>query len=320
MSTPMIETPGDSQQDDTDIDPIISRLTGFVDDLDSALADRLDRPDRQQIIKGIAGAICVQELTRMMVTKINMDAGIRSAIDAATVRSDWQTLCRHYAGSKYAAVLDNGVTQLEKLSPEQAEEIIYAIRRSIEPDLNWAMEEQVVKIGLALPVVGKIGIGNLRFNLRGTRVAMRSLRGRLIRRAVQAVLWLAVAAGTVHWTSWTFFDEPYLVTAFVGLAKLTQFALLMSTTLLVWVLVKARQDSFNGMAVARFPSSSASLLGPSSSRDGSNSSVGWCSAPPVQQACLEAPAKLLMPFFLVSGGIAAWVSGRVFKGTDKNGE
>ena len=238
----MIETARDSQPDDRDIDPIISKLKGLVDDLDGTLADSLDRPDRQQIIKGIAGAICVQELTRMAVTRIKMDAGIRSAIDAETVRSDWQTLCRHYAGAKHAPVLDNGVTQLEKLSPEQAEEVIYTIRRSIEPSLNWAMEEQVLKIGLALPVVGRIGIGNLHFNLRGTRVAMRSLRGRLIRLAVQAVLWLAVAAGTVHWTTWTFFDEPYLATTFGGLAKLTQFTLLLSTTLLVWALARVQRD------------------------------------------------------------------------------
>ena len=29
---------------------------------------------------------------------------------------------------------------------------------------------------------------------------------------------------------------------------------------------------------------------------------------------LEVAAKLVLPFFLVSGGIAAWVAGRVFRG------
>lgn len=319
MPTPMIETPDDNPQDDTDIDPILSKLKGLVDDLDGALADSLDRPDRQQIINGIAGAICVQELTRMVVTKIKMDAGIRSAVDAETVRSDWQTLCRHYAGSKHAPILDNGVTQLEKLSPEQAAEIIYALRRSIEPDLNWAMEEQVVKIGIALPVVGKIGIGNLRFTLRGTRVAMRSLRARLIRLAAQAVLWLAVAAGTVHWTSWTFFDEPYLATAFGGLAKLTLFTLLTSTTLLVWVLARAQRD---GSTAWRGPIPRiVRLIVWAIVLAGWLYFLGWLALGTTSAASgLEAPAKLLMPFFLVSGGIAAWVSGRVFRGVDKDGE
>ena len=318
MSTPTIETAHDRQQDDGDIDPILSRLTGLVDDLDGTFADSLDRPDRQQIIKGIAAAILSQEITRMTVTRVKMDAGIRSAINAETVRSDWQTLCRHYSGAKHAPVLDNGVTQLEKLSPEQAEEIIYAIRRSIEPDLNWAMEEQEVKIGLSLPVVGRIGIGNLRFNLHGTRVAMRSLRGRLIRHAVQTVLWLAVAAGTLHWTSWTFFDEPYLATTFGGLAKLTQFTLLLSTTLLVWALARIRRDGSTAWhgpipKVVRFAAWAIVLAG-------WLHFLGWLvlgtsSAP----GGLEAPAKLLMPFFLVSGAIAAWVSGRIFKGDDNNG-
>ena len=242
MSAPTSETAHDNQENDRDIDPIISNLTGVVDDLDDALAGSSGRPDSRQIIQGIAAAICVQELTRMAVTKIKMDAGVRSTVDAERVRSDWQVLCRHYAGAKHARILDHGVTQLEKLSPEQAEEVIFTIRSSIETSLNWAMEEKVVKIGLALPVVGKIGIGNLRFNLRGTRVAMQSLKGRLLRLAVQVVLWLAVAAGTVHWTSWTFFDEPYLALTFGGLAKITQFILLMSTTLVVWALARVLRD------------------------------------------------------------------------------
>ena len=318
MSAPTIETARDNHQNDREIDPIISKLTGLVDDLDGGLADSLDRPDSRQIIQGIAAAICVQELARMVVTKIKMDAGVRSAVDAERVRSDWQVLCRHYTGAKHARILDHGVTQLEKLSPEQAEEIIYTIRSSIEPSLNWAMEEKVVKIGLALPIVGHIGLGNLRFSLRGTRVAMQSLRGRLIRLAVQAVLWLAVAAGTVHWTSWTFFDEPHLASTFGSLAKLTQFTLLLSTTLVVWALARVRRDDSTARhgpisKGVRFAAWTIVL-------------AGWCHflgwlllGTSSEASLLEAPAKLLLPFFLVSGGIAAWDSGRVFKGDGTNG-
>ena len=152
----------------------------------------------------------------MTVTKAKMDAGIRSAIDAERLHSDWQVLCRHYAGGKHARILDHGVTQLAKLSPEQAHEVIYTIRRSIEPSLNWAMEEKVVTVNLGLPFVRKLRIANLRFSLRGTRVAMRSLGERLVRLGVQGILWLAVALGTAHWISWTFFDEPYLALTFGG--------------------------------------------------------------------------------------------------------
>ena len=179
MPTSTSSTKHDNQETEKQIDPIISKLTGLVDDLNDALVENLDRPDSRQIVQGVAAAICVQEMTRMVVTRIKMDAGIRSGIDPECVRSDWQVLCRHYAGAKYARILDHGAAQLEKLSPEQAREVIFVIRRSMEPSLNWAMEEKVLKIGLALPVVGKLGIGNLYFNLRGTRVAMRSLGGRL---------------------------------------------------------------------------------------------------------------------------------------------
>ena len=319
MPTSTTPTNYDNQKIDKHIDPIISKLTGLVDDLNDAPVESLDRPDSRQILQGIAAAICVQELTRMVVTRIKMDAGIRSAIDPECVRSDWQVLCRHYAGAKHARILDQGVAQLEKLNPEQAREVIFSIRSSIEPSLNWAMEEKVVKIGLSLPIVGKLGIGNLYFNLRGTRVAMRSLGGRILRLAVQGALWLAVASGTVHWISWTFFQEPYLASTFGSLAKLTQFLLLMSTTLVVWALVRVRRDD-------------------SAVRHGRISRVvrlaawgiviaGWCHflvglllGISSEAGGLGAATKLLLPFFLVSGGIAAWVAGRVFRGDGKDDE
>ena len=319
MFTTTTRTNHRKQQNDKQIDPIIAKLTGLVDDLDDALVDSLGRPDSRQVIQGIASAICVQELTRMMVTKIKMDAGIRSAVDSERVRCDWQALCRHYAGTKHARILDHGVTQLEKLSPEHAQEVIYTIRQSIAPSLNWAMEEKVVKIGLALPVVGKLGMGNLYFSLRGTRVAMRTLTGRLIRLSVQGVLWLAVAAGTVHWTSWTFFDEPYLASTFGSVANLVQFVLLISTTLVVWAFAKVRREDSaprrgRGFRVVRFAAWSIVA-------------AAWChflvwlllgvSSEPTWSA---PAAKLLLPFFLLSGGIAAWLSGRVFRGGEKDAE
>ena len=255
----------------------------------------------------------------MAVTRIKMDAGIRSTIDPECVRSDWQVLCRHYAGTKHASILDHGVSQLEKLSFEQAREIIFAIRRSMEPSLNWAMEEKVVKIGLALPIVGKLGIGNLYFSLRGTRVAMRSLAGRLIRLVVQGALWLSVMAGTAHWIAWTFFQEPYLASTFVSLAKLTQFLLVTSTTLVVWALARAqRGDAAVGHGwmfwVLRISAWSIVI-------------AGWCHflvwvllGISSEAGGLGPVTKLLLPFFLVCGGIAAWVSGRVFRGDGEDNE
>lgn len=314
MSTSKTSTNHDNQ-----IEPILSKLSSFVDDLDDSLADSLDRSDRRQIIQGIAAAICAEELARMTVTRTKMDAGIRSAIDAESVRSDWQVLCRHYAGSRYARILDHGVAQLEKLSPEQAREVIYRIRCSMEPSLNWAMEEKEVKIGLSLPVVGRIGIGNLRFNLRGTRVAMQSLRGRLIRLAAQGVLWSAVVAGTVHWISWTFFDQPYLASTFGGLAKFTQFILLISTTLVVWALARIRRDDFTERhsRVSRFIRYAAWGVVAS----GWSYFLVWLLLGISNEAsALEAAAKLLMPFFLVSGGLAAWIAGTIFSEDQKDNE
>ena len=190
----------------------------------------------------------------------------------------------------------------------------------MEPNLNWAMEEKVVKIGLALPVVGKLGIGNLLLSTCAVLASpLRSLGGRMLRLAVQGALWLAVASGTVHWMSWTFFQEPYLASTFGSLAKLTQFLLLMSTTLVVWALARVRRDD-------------------SAVRHGRISRVvrlaawgiviaGWCHflfslllGISSEAGGLEAATKLLLPFFLVSGGIAAWVSGRVFRGDGKDDE
>ena len=320
MPTSTNESNNVNQRTDDPIDPINSKLSGLVDDLDNALADTLDRPDSRQIIRGLTAAVLVQEMTRMTVTKAKMDAGTQRSIDAERLHSDWQALCRHYAGSKHATVLDNGVTQIEKLSPEEAQKVIHAIRDTIEPTLNWAMEEEVVTIGLNLPLVGKIGIGKLNFNLRGTRVAMQTLRGRLIRSVVQGVLWLAVMIGATHWISWTFFDEPYLASEFVSIAKLTQFILLLSTTFVVWTLTRNPGDN----SAARY----GRLLG--SIRRMAVwviVAAGWCHLlvwllfdTPSEVAGLEVAAKLLLPFFLASASIAAWVSGRIFRTDGKDDE
>ena len=255
----------------------------------------------------------------MTVTKMRMDAGIRSTIDPECVRSDWQALCRHYAGSKHANILDHGVSQLEKLTSEQAREIIFAIRCSMESSLNWAMEEKTLKVGLSLPIVGKLGIGNLYFNLSGTRVAMRSLAGRCIRHVVQGGLWLSVLAGTIHWIVWTFFQEPYLALTFSSLAKLTQFLLVSSTTLVVWALTRAKRDDAamgrgRMFSVARFSAWTMVIAG-------WFHFLAWLLLGiSVEVGGLEPATKLLLPFFIVCGAIAAWVSGRVFRGDGMENE
>ena len=313
MSTLTNSTHHENQQTHNHDDPLISRVTGLIDNLNDALVDSLDRQDSKQIIQGIAAAICVQELTRMTVTRIKMDAGIRSTIDPECVCTDWQALCRHYAGTKYANILDHGVSQLEKLNSEQAREIIFAIRRSMESSLNWAMEEKAVKIGLSLPIVGKLGIGNLYFNLRGTRVAMRSLAGRCIRLVVQGALWLSVLAGAIHWIVWTFFQEPYLALTYSSLAKLTQFLLVTSATLVVWALARAKRDDATighgrMFSAARFFAWAIVIAGWSHF-------LAWLLfGISIEAGGVEPVTKLLLPFFIVCGAIAAWISGRVFRG------
>ena len=249
----------------------------------------------------------------MTVTRTKMDAGIRSTIDPECVRSDWQFLCRHYAGTKHANILDHGVSQLEKLSSEQAREIIFAIRRSMEPSLNWALEKKVVKIGLSLPIVGKLGIGNLYFNLSGTRVAMRSLGGRSIRLVVQGVLWLSVLAGTAHWIAWTFFHEPYLALTYGSLAKLIQFLLVTSTTLVVWALGRAKRDDAavgHGWMFSAIRLSVWTIV-----IGGWGHFLAWLLLGiSIEAGGMEPVTKLLLPFFIVCGAIAAWVAGRIFRG------
>ena len=212
VDEPMVKSDRNQSHENVDqsTDPIIPQLSGIVADLDNEFTDILDRPDRNEIIRGLTAAVLVQEMTRMTVTKIRMAVGSRRSINKAQLHSDWLTLCRHYAGGRHETILDDGVTQLEKLPPEEAQETIHSIRQAIEPDLNWAMEQKVVKIGFDVPLVGKIGIGKFSLNLSGTRAAMLTLRGRLIRLLVQSVLWISVVLGTLHWLVWILFNELFL--------------------------------------------------------------------------------------------------------------
>ena len=321
IDAPMVKSDRNQSHENVDqsTDPIIPQLSGIVADLDNEFTDILDRPDRNEIIRGLTTAVLVQEMTRMTVTKIRMAVGSRRSINKAQLHSDWLTLCRHYAGGKHETFLDNGVTQLEKLTPEEAQETIHSIRQVIEPDLNWAMERKVVKIGFDVPLVGKIGIGKFSLNLSGTRAAMLTLRGRLIRLLVQSVLWISVVLGTLHWLVWILFNELFFTTNFESLAKFTYFTLLLSTTFMVWILTRNPSE---------VPGAKHSRILRSVWRISAWCVVvaGWCYlltwflfGLPIEAAGLEVATKLLLPFFLAVGCIAAWISGEIFRGNGKDG-
>ena len=128
---------------------------------------------------------------------------------------------------------------------------------------------------------------------------------------------MAVAVGTVHWISWVFFDEPYLASTLDGLAKLTQFILLMSSTLVIGAVAIARRDDSPARRGGLFRFMRIVVWG--------IVAAGWCHfliwllfGISSEAGGLEPSAKLLLPFFLVSGGIAAWVLGRVFRGDGKD--
>ena len=98
--------------------------------------------DSTKILRDIMAAVVAQELTRMTISKNKMVAEDLDSIDPQRILSDWRVLARHYDGSLQATLLSGGIAQLERLSSEQIQPIIHEMRITIEPTINWAMEEK----------------------------------------------------------------------------------------------------------------------------------------------------------------------------------
>ena len=286
--------------------------------LDGELAEALKRieghPDRHKIVQALAAAAIAQELSRMTMTKVKMIAGQLSAVNPNTLITDWRVLSRHYAGGKHQKVLDDGAEALGKLELDEAQRVIHEIRCAIEPHVNRAMEEKTIRVGFNIPIIGPIAFARFHLNIRGPRVAVHKFQGRVIRLLIQYSLWLSVVLGTAHWISWTIFDVRYLVVNFEGWAKLAQFLLLISTTVIVWAIFRGQTKRFSeqrryfSFKMLRL---AAWLI----------VTAGWCYwlvwltfGIPSGNLGVEAAAKLALPFFVVCGSVGAWLSGHLFKG------
>ena len=298
----------DNNRLEKSIERILSTVSSFI--------EKLDRHDAQDIIRGLVVAVLVEEVTRMTVTKRKMNVSICEEIDIKQLSADWQTLSRHYAGSKYAHAFENGVLQLEKIPHKEAQKIIQEIKYGLEDDLNWAMEMRTVNYNIKLPIAGKLVKGKLNINLHGTRIAIQSLGPRMLRMGVQFILWLAVALGTAHWVDLIFFPDSKLFSDFEGVVKLAQFILLSLTTLVICLLFLSNNN--NSKALMKHVPKTTRLV------VWIIVAAGWCSfvawilfGSLVGGVVLEIAEKVLLPFFLVGGSISAWISGRIFRANDK---
>ena len=260
------------------------------------------------IVRAIMGAVIAQEMSRMLVTKQEMVAGLLQIEDRDTLVSDWRVLARHYAGTKYQKLFEAGAEQIRLLSPSESQKVIREIRSATESILNKAMREKKIRVGFKLPFLGEIG--KFYINVQGPVTAIRRFQGRMARRLVQSVLWIAVVFGTAHWISWTIFNQSYFSANFEGLAKLTQFLLLIPTTLVVWVFARRGKNCSRSKWLRDLLRLAAWFA----------VAAGWCYwvvwlilGIPSGIPGIEEATKLSLPFFLACGSFGAWIAGRVFQ-------
>ena len=178
--------------------------------------------------------------------------------------------------------------------------------KSVEKTTAIGKDRIEIRILLHIPLLGEIPLVSCNVKVRGKPIAI----GTFVRPLAQSILWIAVAFGTAHWISWTIFDQSYLVAKFEGLAKLTQFLLLISTTVIVWALARRNENDARSSWLSVFLRLAAWLT----------VVAGWCYWTawlileiPNGIPGLEEAVKLSLPFFLACGGFGAWILGRVFQ-------
>lgn len=260
--------------------------------------------ERGGIVRALKAAVVAQEITRIVITKGKMDVGRPSDFDKSQLVAYWRVLSGHYDGSKAGKAFVDGVEHLEKLSPEEATDVIYEIRRMVKPELDREMEEEELKLNLDIPLLGKIGLGKFRWTARGPRVAIRKLRTRLLRWLIEGTICASVLLGAVHWFTWMILDRPYLTQQFEGIAKVAQFVLLFVTTLIVWALGIA--NSWPGLRTAiRWGGWSVVA-------------IGWgywlmwvVFGQPIDGVVVEGVRQIGLLVFVLSGGIACWIMRRI---------
>ena len=295
-----------------------ARFRSLADDLKGTEVHIPNHEDKTDIVGRVSGAVISQEITRMVATKSKMILEARSEIDKDRQIAYWRVLAYHYRGSKYQEIFEKGVGRLEKLTAEEARNLIHAIRSFIEPSLNREMEEKEISIGFELPLIGKFGLGNFRWRARGTRINVRRLQIRLVRIAGLSILWLSALLGTVHWIAWTMFNYPSLIQEFEGIAKGIMFVLLISITLALWILERSEnpQPAEGGRHLAR---NIFRIAGYVLAIGGWIYWLAWVVLNlPLESQLLEPLLKMALPFYLTTTWIAAWVIGRILQPSDNS--
>ena len=226
-----------------------ARFSNVADSLGEAEKYIGSHLDKQESLRALAFAVVAEESSHLTITKQKMIAGELIDIDKARLIADWEVLARHYRGAKHQQILEAGVKQLRKLTPEETRHGVHEIRCALESTVNWSMETRTVNLHLELPALGKIALGKFHVNLKGPRVAVRKFLGRAVRLVTASCLWLAVAWGMVHWFAWTIFNEPFLVQHFEGTAKVALCFLLVPTTFLVWHFGETRAQNFSAKQI-----------------------------------------------------------------------
>ena len=287
-----------------------ARFSNVSESLGEAEKYIASRMDKEEILRALTVAVIAEELTRLTITKQKMIAGEIADLDKERLISDWEVLARHYKGAKHQKILEEGVNQIRKVTPEETRLVIHEIRCAIEPTVNWAMEAKAVNLNLDIPILGKIVLGKFHLNMKGPRVAIRKFQGRVVRLVTEYSLWLAVALGMVHWIAWTIFNESFLVQNFEGMAKIVWLILLIPTTLLVWALWRDGGPGFlseaNKLARSAFRLGVWSLVA-----GGWSFCVVWLFfGLPEDLPLLVALAKMALPFVLIFGSLAAWLLAR----------
>ena len=284
-------------------------FASFEGDFDRIAARIQSGVENRDIVQALTAAIVAQELTRIAVTKSKMEIALRSDFDKGQLVACWRVLSDHYEGSKAGKAFVKGVEHLEKLSSEEATDVVYEIRRMVKPELDREMEETELKLHLDLPLLGKIGFGKFRLTARGPRVAIRKFRIRLLRWLFEGVIWTSVLLGAVHWLTWMIFDRPYLAQPFMGIAKVVQFVLLALTTTLVWGLSKANSRSWPRTAI---------LCG-----GWSVLAIGWgywlmwvVVGRTIDGVIVEGVKQIGLLVFVLSGGIACWAVRSILEPAD----
>ena len=290
---------------------IIRKIDKILGDFDLSEEYLADRDDKQEILKGLAAAIIIQEITRMSITKKPMNVDSMTGIDQDHFVLYWNILAHHYRGGKYQRIFENGVEQIKLISREETAPVIQQLQYAIEPILNDEMSQKTLSFGLNIPLLGKIGLGNLRFSATGPRVAVRKFQLRALRLLAKWCIWAATVLGAIHWVVWTIFNSSFLAYQFEPVTSVVLLVLLFCGTIIAWLCLKTE-----GLVVSRINSKigvvSFKVFG------WSVVGVGWLYwilwtlyDLPGKIEMLVPVVKLVLPFYIISGVFVGWIIGRI---------